>query len=418
MAIGVEYQGQVGDFIKFVRPNEQPRFRAETGIPSDSVPELARQMGGKITQHPNVVGFVVPTKGYAEIVLRDDRWPPAPSSRLARNFFLLQSDESYCVHNEPDRQLPTLPFYLGGIPQRESSRISKRIHLVGQGRNPCMELSNASPLAMLLYGRAREGTSPLLLTVKIDHDGMAVAEDEFLQEVDKLVRSLIYELDIRNGRVLSVSSRAARQSRIPVRSRSVIRNVRYPEIEIQYEIADLFNFASQASDNLPLAFLSYYQTLEYFLPMTVRQNALGRVRRELRDPAFDRNSDNSLLRVLSVAERSMRLPESDQLRILVREYVRSDRLEEFFKAEWGNHFTRRGPIQTVESINTANSSKSLGDQVADRIYQIRNRIVHAKDDPRYEEARVLLPRSREAETLGPDIELVRFLASEAVLAAS
>jgi hypothetical protein len=84
--------------------------------------------------------------------------------------------------------------------------------------------------------------------------------------------------------------------------------------------------------------------------------------------------------------------------------------------EWGNHFTRHGPIVGVEAINVKNTSKDLFDQVADRVYQISNRIVHAKDDPRYEESRVLLPRSHEADSLGPDVELVRFLAEEAIIA--
>jgi hypothetical protein len=165
-----------------------------------------------------------------------------------------------------------------------------------------------------------------------------------------------------------------------------------------------------------LAFLSYYQTLEYFTPSAVRQSTFKTIRRELRDPKFDRESDTSILRIVSAAERSSRFAEADQLRTLVREYVRRNRLEEFFAADWGNYFTKHGPISGVEIINASNPTKDLGDQVADRIYRIRNRIVHAKDDPRYEDARVMLPRSQEAAALRPDIELVRLLAMEAILA--
>ena len=60
------------------------------------------------------------------------------------------------------------------------------------------------------------------------------------------------------------------------------------------------------------------------------------------------------------------------------------------------------------------NSPSFLDEVADRVYQIRNRIVHAKGDPRYREARVLLLRTHEAHSLWPDVELMRFLASEAI----
>jgi hypothetical protein len=103
------------------------------------------------------------------------------------------------------------------------------------------------------------------------------------------------------------------------------------------------------------------------------------IRRELKDPTFDRDNDASILRIASTVERSARFAEADQLRTLVREYARPDRLEEFFSADWGNYFTKRGPISGVETINSSNPTKTLGDQVADRIYQIRNRIVHAKE---------------------------------------
>jgi hypothetical protein len=59
-----------------------------------------------------------------------------------------------------------------------------------------------------------------------------------------------------------------------------------------------------------------------------------------------------------------------------------------------------------------NAEQSLSDQVADRVYQIRNRIVHAKKDRRF--APALLPRSTESNALIPDVLLVRLLATEAI----
>lgn len=408
---GVEYEKQTSSSILFVRRGERPSFPSEVSIPRDSISDLTRQLKDKIIEHPTATGFMAPSRGYAEIVVRDIRWPrPSPvSERILR----LSHDEIDCAHKESERQIPCLPFESR---MHEGGQTS-RIHLVSTSGGPCVELSNASPLAMLLYGRGYSDRRSLLLTIKLDHDGMAVEKEALIQKTDKVVRSLVYELDVRNGRVLGIAPRSLPlEARRIARPRVRIEKIRYPEIEIEREVADLFNFASHAFDNPPLAFLSYYQTLEYFIPAAVRRSALSKIRRELRDPTFDRDNDNCLLRIVSAAERSVRLPEADQLRGLVHEYVRHDRLVEFFDAEWGGYFSRRGPIRGVEVINSGNATKDLGDQVADRVYQIRNRIVHAKDDPRYEAARVLLPRSQEAESLGPDVELVRLLAMEAVLA--
>jgi hypothetical protein len=242
-------------------------------------------------------------------------------------------------------------------------------------------------------------------------------QELLIRRTDELVRSLVYELDIRNGKIVGSTVRPLPRSSKRLASPSnYLDRVRFPQVQIQPEVADLFNFAGHVYDNPPLAFLSYYQTLEYFIPAAVRQSTFKMIRRELRDPMFDRESDSSILRIVSAAERSSRLVEADQLRALVREYVRRNRLDEFFAMDWEVYFTKHGPISGVEAINPSNPTKDLGDQVADRIYQIRNRIVHAKDDPRYEDARVMLPRSREAEALRPDIELVRLLATEAILA--
>jgi len=98
---------------------------------------------------------------------------------------------------------------------------------------------------------------------------------------------------------------------------------------------------------------------------------------------------------------------------LLREFVRTDLLKEFFSRDWGNHFSNHGPIKGVKFINV--KSPSFLEEVADRVKQIRNRIVDTKDDPRYQEARVVLPRSHEAHSLWPDVELMRFLASGAIL---
>jgi hypothetical protein len=411
--LGLEYSGHERSIIRFRRsPDLYPR--SEGAFLRDKVSDLARQLDDELVNHPTNLGFVVPSRGYAEIVIRDNRWPRPPVS--TERILQLDYDQFDCLHKEPDQKLSSLPYtsrFSAGVTLKGS-----RIHLVDKADSPCMELSNASSLAMLLYGSPFMGSDriPLMLTIKLDF-GSTLDEEFLIRRSDDLVRSLIYELDIRNGSVVGSAVRPLRRdARQPTLPKKKIDKIRYPQVQIKREVADLFNFAGHAYDNRPLAFLSYYQTLEYFIPIAVRQSTFRMIRRELRDPTFDRDNDSSILRIVSTAERSSRLVEIDQLRALVREYVRRDQLDEFFAADWGNYFSKRGPISGVEAINLANPSKDLGDQVADRIYQIRNRIVHAKDDPRYEDAGVMLPRSQEAEALGPDIELVRLLAMEAVLA--
>lgn len=415
LALGIEYADTVkGEFIRFNRSGGHPRHPDGTWIPIEAIENLAAQLAGQIVPHPKFKGFVNFKAKYAEIVIEGERFPHAPEYSSAVQINGLEPDSLPCVHDGADRRLPVLP----SPALRADGLTDKRIHLTSpQGSGPCIELSNASPLAMLMFDNTLQAEAPLMLTAKFDYSEGFITESRIVQKTDELLRSLLYELDVRNARIQNAAPRPGLRLYWGAnKPHSVTHKVRYPEIKIGPEVADLFNFAGQVSGNYPLVFLSFYQTLEYYFPSAARQNSLNQIRRELRDPSFDRDSDSCLLRVLSIAERLNRSSEPDQLKVLIREYVRLDRLEEFFQGDWSDHFTRRGPIQGVELINPANSSKILPDQVADRIYQIRNRIVHAKDDPRYVEAKVLLPRSEEAESLGPDVALARFLASEVIMA--
>jgi hypothetical protein len=415
--LGIEYRGLKSSFIVFERRETQSTRSVliSTAIPRLSIPDLSRQLEHAITDYPTIFGFMVPAVGYSEMVLRVGGYGRFPTGPGIENVLRLGSDTPNCRHQGPMKQLPAVPFRWRF--DRADTLVNPRLHITDSDGSTCIEISNGSPLGLLLYGRALSYRNdiPFAPTVKIDL-GKSVDDKSIAEITENLIRSLIYELDVRNGVIIGTRTRPLpREVRGTARRRrSRTEKVRYPKIRIQREVSDLFNFASQASDNPPLAFLSYYQTLEYFIPAAVRQSALKRIRRELRDPTFDEDRDDCILRVVSATERSVNIPEASQLRTLVNEFVRKDRLEEFFRQEWGNYFTRKGPIQGVEAISLS-SSANLSDQVADRIYQIRNRIVHAKDDPRYQEARVLLPQSQEAQALGPDIELVRLLATEAIL---
>ncbi|MCX2969185.1 MULTISPECIES: hypothetical protein [Streptomyces] len=137
------------------------------------------------------------------------------------------------------------------------------------------------------------------------------------------------------------------------------------------------------------------------------------MRRILRSLDFEEEKDSSVLRILNSVERSHGASEGEQLRTLVEECVQEDKLQQFFSLDHGGHFSNKGPISGVPTINLK-SGESLASQVAKRIYMLRNRIVHAKDDVRYAESKVLLPLSREAKRLYPDIELVRILAIEVI----
>jgi hypothetical protein len=99
--------------------------------------------------------------------------------------------------------------------------------------------------------------------------------------------------------------------------------------------------------------------------------------------------------------------------------VQPAELVEFFGVEGRTeHFAKRPFGKDVRSIRNLDAVPDLLDAVAERVYQLRCKIVHTKDGGGGGEIDLLLPNSREARQLGPDIDLVRLLAARVITAAS
>lgn len=382
---------------------------ARSLLPRAAVGLLLEQLENEFFIHPDYIGILSPAIGYAELAVRRGTRRPTTLGLALAFSRDLETESAVCRHAEGAASLPKIPVYRLR-PEREII-----IHLASEA--VCLEISGASPCATVWgFGNRYSGSPDVDLTLKFDfHEQLSTSD--MVSEIQTLLSSLMYELDVRNAINIQPLRRLQADAlpRRPSASRAKIP-LRFPEMSIEPDVATLFNFASAAVDNPTLSYLFYYQVLEYFFPSAVRRSSLKRIKDELSDPLFSKSNTKSLMRILTIAEKSANQTEERQIKTLLEDCVRSDQLLDFFStSEWGAHFTRKGPIRGVENINVENRDKKLSDQVADRVYQIRNRIVHAKDDIRYDQARALLPQSAEAESLRPDLALMRLLASEVVL---
>ncbi|MFI0812430.1 hypothetical protein [Streptomyces echinatus] len=390
-------------------------------VPEKSFEMLDQQLKSRIVPLSEHFGYTAPSEGKFEIAVRR-------IGRIGRLFdpmlrSLPSAGKVQCKHSS-GHPLPSLD------PQEyNKSRLSKgmvgKIHVADPEETGCIELSWASPCGVLWglpngrnydFDRVGAYSFRAMLTLKIELEDPG-DPSRFEERCLGLVNAFLYEMSVRNGISFEPVRQAEYYSNSPRSPRvRTEASVRFPETRIQPEIAELFFFAGGARENPSLSFLSYYQILEYFFPYAVRREVIRRVRKEISDPRFNKSADDSILKILAAAEVAVSASEAKQIATLIDNSVRAELLEEFFtNGSWADHFTSKGPISSVEPINLKNSQKSLPSQVADRIYRIRNRIVHAKDDPKYADVRVLLPKSREAYALGPDIALLKFLAEEVVL---
>ncbi|MEV7293111.1 hypothetical protein AB0N79_16055 [Streptomyces microflavus] len=290
-------------------------------------------------------------------------------------------------------------------------------HIRSPKKDACIELSEISPVSHFATPTGSTwwpaDYTEYTLKVWVTSSGTTEANTRQAQQI---AHNILFEMDAKEGGQFSLISQGPVRVDVRRTQRSTDpHSIAFPSTIVPREVAALFSFAGEAFENPPFTFLSYYQVLEYYMPLVSRRDALRQVRREIRDLSFDVSNDASVLRVLNTVERAKGVSEEEALKILVRDCARADRLAEFFQpSEMAQHFSKKGPIAGVPAINVNSTSETLATQTARRIYALRNRIVHAKDDPRYISTPQLLPRSAEANSLGPDIRLARFLALEAV----
>ncbi|MCA0156404.1 hypothetical protein LB823_09345 [Tsukamurella sp. M9C] len=385
----------------------------------DHFEELVEQLRENPSPLEEFHGFQT-SNGYFEFYVENPsiqlyrRSTPIYSGRLGKLTAPTNSDTFNCQHIAGARSIDMSRYTQ--VPDRPSARLPEPIHLPGA---PCVELSWGTACARLY--------SPGELRIRFEQDRSQLRPDltikifgtEQLSEAEamKIASSFLYELAARNGALLALAPRTENTQSPAKKHRTIVDEVRYPSTRINSEVSELFQFAEAVNLNRPLSFLSYYQVLEYYFPLATTQDTVRRLRKEIRDVRFNPDANEDLLRVVKIAGASARVTEEEQLKLLVHEVADETRIREFVMHEDVRaHFGKRGKITVRQPINTGQSisSAALLTQVAERIYFIRNRIVHSKDDPRFADAPILLPRSGEAEALGPDIEVVRMLAIDAI----
>ncbi|MFU0439547.1 hypothetical protein ACLZH7_14030 [Streptomyces sp. BG2AG] len=394
----------VSPFEMMILPREVGSSRYSVALSRTIFPDLLDQLKSGVIAHSTSRGIVCPSAGHVELALRESRVGGA--MRLRRLSVEAGID---CSHIDEAGRVPV---------SRKENHVAAEFHIPG-GNGFCVEISPASPACLTLTNIGWYSTKnrPAYggLTAKVYMPNGKPEQME--QESNKIIASLLYELDVRNNVHLRTDRWiATRGDRSALRRRTAIPSIRFPELTIKPEMSTLFGFAASATDNPPLAFLSYYQILEHHLTFAVKRRALRKLGKELSDPLFNRTNRDDLLRIFMIGERATHMSESAQLKTLIDECVRPEALANFFStSDQAEHFSRGGPISGVDIVNLKDTRNPLGTQVADRIYGIRNRIVHAKDDPRFGEVPPLLPESQEADALWPDIMLARLLATEVIL---
>ncbi|MFE1892286.1 hypothetical protein [Streptomyces microflavus] len=392
-------------FLVFVAPDIGSR-RRENGIPVEAARAILEAINRGAERLEDYEGWIDPSSGFVEFEVKQQ----------GLNWFVKYSAEYEfevrpCSHTH--RADPPVEM------SQELNHISPMIRVTSKDSSTCIEISRNTPLCTPITpiehfdrktGQARRSGQD---TLKVFLPGPTRKED-LKKDAQQLADTFLFELNARHRLPYKLRQRMPHLPYLPNLPKPS-RSIRYPKTAVSENIATLFSIPSDFDmrGNRTLAYLSYYQIIESFLPAIHQRATVAAVRRMIRSLDFDETKDSSIMKILNSVGRAHGASDGDQLKRAVEECVSGEKLHEFFSLN-SIHFGKTGPISGVPAIN-ARSGESIQSQTAKRVYALRNRIVHAKDDVRFAESKVLLPLSHEASKLQPDVELVRLLAIDVIV---
>lgn len=283
-----------------------------------------------------------------------------------------------------------------------------------------LSVGRASPLIQAMVGWDPVGRAKRAASLRIQ--GLTRSRhDTALAAMETIGNGLLFQLDSKLDLPILLRRQPRRRFRRPRRISPA--EVEFPASEFDPEPMSLFWYG-RGAEGLPLLqFFAYYQVLEFYFGQFAEQEARRRVRSLLKDPGFSPHHDRDIGKVVRVASRaagqSLR-DERAQLRATIRGcadaddlrgyLTESDRRTKFFE-------TKQSELTDV-TIRPVISDSDLLERIAERIYDIRCRIVHTKDEGGKDEVGLLLPFSPAARKLTWDINLLERIARQALIHAS
>ncbi len=283
---------------------------------------------------------------------------------------------------------------------------------------PVISLGRPTAEIVTLLGARYVGS---MMSLKISGGGFT-NQEEAVALLKKLANSLGFQMEMTHGVGFSLVQERRRRF-IPRRRRPIDQiAIEYPKHEYETAPISLYWYARDARGLPLLRFLALYQCIEYFFPTYSEAEAKRRIGIILKDPAFRSDRDSDIARILTAIKisRSGFGNEKSQLKAVFDACVDPDELRTFIDVapELREHLIGKGRRFGFHKIPVANESLDLRSDVAERIYDIRCKIVHTKDEEHPEGKGMILPFSDEAESLELDNVLLEFVAQKVIIGSS
>jgi hypothetical protein len=249
--------------------------------------------------------------------------------------------------------------------------------------------------------------------------------EEAMSKLLKISNSALFQFDLKTGLQLRLIMEPSKNEQLLLPHYDISAGVEFsaPTYEYDPEPIALYMYARSAAGMPLLKYLAFYQVLEFYFPVYSLSEARQKIKNFIKNPLFDPNRDTDIAQIINLIKTSSKGKsigdERSQIKATIQGIIDQQVLMDFFNedSERKDFFDQQKKSRGIakQRINFTTPDNDIRIEVALRVYEIRCRVVHAKDDENFE---LLLPYSKELVEMDYDLQLIHLLAQKAIIAGS
>lgn len=337
----------------------------------------------------------------------------SPSKRTAE--VLLRTDRVYPIRYLIRR--------MAGLPLSSSDRLVPELKLQSASSEVSIKIGPPSISSSVLMSHSLRFRNSIA-TLKIVGLGADSTPELIENIIETVCDSLMFDCELSYGVSFSPArlelrpavGKSARSSQ-PRRSAAL----RFPSNRYPHAATVLYKSGRDRSAAPTIRYWALYQVLEYFFPTYAMMDARNRLASTIRDPRFDMHNDDDITKATQLLLQSGKSPgggEKDQLYTVLQATTPEIELRNFLEENpaVAASLADRNSILSKEQVSLKGNS-DLRKLVANRVYDIRCKIVHSKADGSTDRAG-LIPGSHDDDAVQIELPLIDFLAQKAILASA
>lgn len=247
--------------------------------------------------------------------------------------------------------------------------------------------------------------------------------DQVKQALVTLGNSVLFQIDLVTNVPMYLGLDRDLQREIRIRRRTTRDDLKLTAPKYQYdsEAMSLYWYARTANNMPLLQYLAFYQVIEFYFPQYSAKEAQQRIKNLLKDPTFDRDSDKNISKILDIVKVTAKGKaigdERSQIKSTIQYCVDQSDLIQFLNESSDRRdffdVQKKSKGLVPQKISFDRGDHDIRIDVASRIYDLRCRIVHTKEE---NDSELLLPFSPDLAYLKQDIDLIEFVAKKVLIA--